>query len=44
MSVLKKNFGCRKDAVITQGDFVVSTINSETSFSFRMPAQGITIE
>ncbi len=43
MSVLKKNFGCRQD-VITQGDFVVSTINSETSFSFRMPAQGITIE
>ena len=30
--------------VITQGDFVVSTLNSETSFSFRMPAQGITIE
>lgn len=30
--------------VITQGDFVVSTVNNETVFSFRMPAQGITIE
>ena len=84
MSVLKKNFGYRQDAiitdcfvvmpdavtdansnlrvlsgedysdfdydvligmdVITQGDFIVSTLNNETSFSFRMPAQGITIE
>jgi len=30
--------------VITKGDFVVSTVNDETTFSFRMPAQGITIE
>ena len=29
--------------VITKGDFVVSTLNSETSFSFRMPAQGVTL-
>ena len=30
--------------VITKGDFVVSTVNNITTFSFRMPAQGITIE
>ena len=30
--------------VITKGDFVVSTVNDETTFSFRMPAKGITIE
>jgi hypothetical protein len=30
--------------VITKGDFCVSTVNDETVFSFRMPAQGITIE
>ena len=30
--------------VITQGDFIVSTVHDETTFSFRMPAQGITIE
>ena len=27
--------------VITHGDFVVSTVNNETVFSFRMPAQGV---
>ena len=27
--------------VITKGDFCISTINGETSFSFRMPAEGI---
>ena len=30
--------------VITKGDFIVSTVNNETTFSFRMPAKGITIE
>ncbi len=30
--------------VITKGDFIVSTLNGETSFYFRMPAQGIKIE
>ena len=30
--------------VITKGDFCVSTVNDETVFTFRMPAQGITIE
>ena len=29
--------------VITQGDFLVSTVNDKTTFSFRMPAQGITL-
>ena len=29
--------------VITKGDFVVSTVNNITTFSFRMPAQGIII-
>ena len=27
--------------VITEGDFCITTINSQTTFSFRMPAQGI---
>ena len=27
--------------VITQGDFFISTIEGKTSFSFRMPAQGL---
>ena len=27
-----------------KGDFYVSTVNEETIFSFRMPAQSITIE
>ena len=43
MSILKKNFGRRQDAIITDC-FVVSTVNDETTFSFRMPAKGITIE
>ena len=43
MSILKKSFGRRQD-VITKGDFVVSTLYDETTFSFRMPAKGITIE
>ena len=30
--------------VITKGDFVVSTVNDETTFSFRMPAKGLTID
>ncbi len=30
--------------VITNGDFCVSTVNGETIFSFRMPAQGIILE
>ena len=30
--------------VITKGDFVVSTVNGETTFSFRMPAKGLTID
>ena len=30
--------------VITQGDFIVSTVRDETTFSFRMPAEGITID
>ena len=29
--------------VITHGDFIVSTVNDETVFSFRMPAQGVTL-
>ena len=27
--------------VITKGDFCVSTVNEQTVFSFRMPAEGI---
>lgn len=27
--------------VITKGDFCISTVNDQTVFSFRMPAQGI---
>ncbi len=50
MSILKKNFGRRQDAIITDcfvvmpDGFVVSTVNNITTFSFRMPAQGITID
>ena len=29
----------RTHRVITKGDFVVSTVNDETTFSFRMPAK-----
>ena len=44
MRALVKKYGRRQDAVITKGDFCVSTVNDETVFTFRMPAQGITIE
>lgn len=30
--------------VITQGDFCISTVYGKTSFCFRMPAKGLTIE